>query len=225
MIFTMRHASRTMVLLGAVVGVLLFSGCVRKTKPQAEPVTYRCQQEQDGVSVSVELMPVSVMASEFGVNFHQYGFVPLSLTIHNQTPDVLMLRGQSIHTSLEDPLVVAGMAHYNTFFWTSYASYMSCVFFWPALLPSLGGGYYMSQANAAITKNVCASGLSIKDSLDILPFERIYRVLFVPANAFTSNFRMHLFNVHSKAFIPFNVGLGVKQNEDVQVVMDNLAQA
>ena len=65
----------------------------------------------------------------------------------------------------------------------------------------------MSHANKTVTHSVCSQGFADEDSLDILPYEQVSRVLFVSAKDFVSNFRMHLFNVHAKTFVPFTVAL------------------
>lgn|GEM_PF-5496925 len=189
------------------ISISLISGCFRRSKLKPEPVSYYYEQEKDGVLVEVEMMPATQIKENFGVNLLNYGIVPITLTIDNQTPDALLLRGQSVHITLEDPYKVAEMAHYNTLLFTTSSAYLSCVFFWPALLPSLGAGIYMSHANKTVTHSVCSQGFADEDSLDILPYEQVSRVLFVSAKDFVSNFRMHLFNVHAKTFVPFTVAL------------------
>ena len=164
---------------------------------------------------------------EFGVNFLSYGIVPILLTVDNQTSDVLLLRGQSIHASLQDPYTVAQMGHYDTLLLTTSSSYLSFLFFWPALLPSLGAGAYMSHANRTLTNTVCSQGFADEDSLDILPYEQISRVLFLSAHDFTANFRMHLFNVHAKTFVPFTVALQETEPwyEGKETMLTTLAQS
>ena len=189
------------------ISISLISGCFRKSKLKYEPVSYYYEHEQDGVQVEVEIMPDNQIKEIFGVNFLKSGIVPIVLTIDNQTSDALLLRGQSVHLALEDPYKVAEMVQYNTLLITASSAYLSCIFFWPALLPSLGAGVYMAHANKVITNSVCSQGFADEDSLDILPYEHISRVLFVPINDFMFNFRLHLFNVHAKTFLPFTVAL------------------
>jgi hypothetical protein len=226
MMFLKYYAIRVKFVATAVLLLSILGGCGPRVKKQ-RPLTYQCQQEQNGVEVAVEMLTKSQMKELFGVDFLNYGFVPLSLTINNKTSDALLLRGQSIHLPLEEPYRVAEAAHYSTLSTTLLTTYLSVLFFWPAVLPSLGGGYYMSRTNAAITHSVCEHGLADDDSLDVLPYEQATKVVFVPVDSFTPQFRMHLFNVHEKSFIPFTIAFDMHAttSDSVNPMLEHAAQA
>src|SRR5690348_7450023 len=87
-----------------LIALSLLSGCFfRKSKLKPEPISYSYEHEQDGVQIKAEIMSTRQLRENFGVDFLEYGIVPITLTVDNQTSDALLLRGQSIHIALEDP--------------------------------------------------------------------------------------------------------------------------
>jgi hypothetical protein len=191
----------------AIVGLVFLPGCIHKSSREKErPIA--SAQVKEGVRMYVHEISGAEAKRAFGKDITVLGYQPLMMTIHNTTDDVYLLRSESIHMPLIDPEVVAQAAHYKGAFALTYiSSYFSWLLFWPGLIPSVGCMYWMTKKNAEITAKTEEMALASHDSLDILPYERLSRIVFVPTDEYTGNFRMHLFNIHEKAFIPFSMHL------------------
>jgi len=191
--------------LCAIIG---FSGCSKRwLTSHKRDYAPQYQETKEGVSLRVRMVSPKESRERFGANLIYRGYQPLTLTIYNNTDDALLLRASSIDLPLERAKNVARSAHLNTFAITVAPACFSAIFYWPALIPVIGSGLWVASRNRTIMRKTKFSSLEGDAAIEILPHERVCRDIFVKVDAFSHFFSLHLFNVHQKSFIPFNVGL------------------
>ena len=179
-------------------------GCSKKTASK-RPTGYRYTETREQVELKVLKLDSDDCHKYFGKNLISSGYQPLSLTIYNDSDDALLLRASSIDLPLENADSVARAAHIPTLAITLVPAYFAGVFFWPALVPVAAAGFFMASSNHALDNKVAAFALESDHAVEILPYERITRTIFVATDVSADEFSLHLFNVHKKSFIPFTV--------------------
>lgn len=191
--------------LGLVAASLLvgLSGCNKRwVRPSSKTPSY--QETKDNIIVRVAQLNKADCKRRFGKNLLSYGYQPLLLNIYNNSDDALLIRASSIDLPLESAYEVANIVRLPVFAFTAAPAYAAALFFWPAIIPVIGAGMWMGAHNRSVAQKLQQIALEGDQAIEILPYERMQRVLFVSAAA-PDTFCLHLFNMHQKTFIPFTI--------------------
>lgn len=186
--------------------IILLPACAKKI----EEITHQkaiFQSSKDDIIIRVHKIDAKESRSRFGKSLLSYGYQPLQFTIYNDSDDALLMRASSIDLPLEASYSVAHAAHTPTLAYTVAPAYLAGLFFWPALIPVGGAAFWMMSNNQTLTQKVMAHAFEGDAAIEILPYERMTRVLFVKKDNLPSAFSLHLFNIHKKTFIPFTIDL------------------
>ena len=213
------HIPNKTVVMSVLILIFALPGCLKQSKKKIHKTSVEFFQEKDDVAVHVAKLQDNECKKLLGRNVLSYDVQPFVITVANNTSDELLLRVPSIHVPVTSPSSVALMTQVNPLSFTLPLSYLSAVYFWPALPPVVVGGAWLGYKNQQFNKKVLSLGLSEQDSVEILPHERISRVVFVHGGQWIDDFRMHIFNVHQKSFVPFNVVLNKNVHERDAVVV------
>ncbi len=168
---------------------------------------------ESNAHVAMHVMDAKECSQAFGKNVISAGYQPINLTIINNSDDLLILRSTSITLPLENTHTVLYAAQHPTFWTTFLTSAVSALYFWPALVPSVGVGLWMSWDNARINKRIKAAILEHEKVVEIFPCEQITKTLFVARDAVPATCSLYLFNVHKKTFIPYTVTLCAAESD------------
>ncbi len=139
-----------------------------------------------------------------------YGYQPVKLSITNKSGTELLLHSHAIDLPLAETADVARSAQYNAALWSTVpATYFSILFFWPALVPTIGALVWMERENDRLNKVVEKYILEPEESAMILPHERFERIFFVENQELypTAPFLISLYDLEKKGFIPFTVSM------------------
>lgn len=193
----------SLIIIGLTCSLLL-PACTKKGAKQRTG-TDRYVETRDQVELKVLKMDADDCYKCFGKNLISKGYQPLLLTIYNDSDDALLLRASSIDLPLEPASTVSSAAHIPTIPLTLIPAYFAGLFFWPALIPVAAAGFFMAMSNSTLDNKVDSAVLEADNSVEILPYERISRTLFVDSSISVEQFSLYIFNVHKKSFIPFTV--------------------
>lgn len=182
---------------------LALPACAKKAAKRAGGDRYAETREQ--VELKVIKMDEDDCQKYFGKNLIAKGYQPLLLTVYNDSDDALLLRASSIDLPLETASTVASSAHIPTIPLTLIPAYFAGLFFWPALIPVAAAGFFMAASNHTLDTKVDAMSLEADHAVEILPYERVTRTIFVDSDASIDEFSLYIFNVHKKSFIPYTV--------------------
>lgn len=198
----MNYISRFLIILC----VVLLPACAKKIE---EITAHKAifQSAKDDIIVRVHKIDSTESRARFGKNLLSYGYQPLQFIIYNDSDDALLMRASSIDLPLEASYSVAHAAHTPTLAYTVAPAYLAGLFFWPALIPVAGAAFWMMSNNQTLTQKVAAHAFEGDAAVEILPYERMSRVLFVKTDNVPQTFSLHLFNIHKKTFIPFTLDL------------------
>lgn len=137
-----------------------------------------------------------------GKNIIKYGYIPVSLEFYNDSDDVYLFRAASIPCPIERVNDVLNAVCHQALLTTYLTVGLSAIYFWPAIIPSIGLGAWMAWDNNRVAQK-CAREVIEKDSsFEILPYERVQKVIIVHASACPVEGTFTLFNIHTKAFVP-----------------------
>jgi hypothetical protein len=184
---------------------LALPACTKKMGGKQRAGGDRYTATRDQVELKVLKMDADDSHKYFGKNLISKGYQPLSLTIYNDSDDALLLRASSIDLPLETADTVASTAHIPTIALTLIPAYFAGVFFWPALIPVAAAGFFMAASNHTLDNKVGSSALEADHAVEILPYERVTRTIFVANDTSIDEFSLYIFNVHKKSFIPFTI--------------------
>lgn len=167
----------------------------------------RAKAEVYHPSVSFDLLTADQSSLKFGHNIIAQGYQPITITITNSSPQVLLLRSSSISLPLEKANVIIDATQHSTMLTSCCTITLSAVFFWPAIVPSIGVGIWMAWDNDRTQKKIAAAILQDNDTLTILPYEQLTKTIFVANDALKDTCSLHLFNIDTKEFIPYSFNL------------------
>lgn len=187
-----------------ILFLALLPACARKIASLTEK-TEVFQDSKENIIVRVHRIDGDESKARFGKNLLSYGYQPLSLTIYNDSDDALLLRASSIDLPLETGFDTAKSSHTPTLAYTAVPAYLAGLFFWPALIPVAGAGFWMMANNQQLTRAITAQSFEGDMGVEILPYERMSKVLLVKSENLAQSFSLHLFNIHKKIFIPFTI--------------------
>jgi len=154
------------------------------------------------VEISLKKLNGAESKERFGKNLLNAEIQPIELIIQNDSPDLLLLRPSSINLPLEKAQQVIAAAKHEVFFTTLSTASVSAIYFWPAMIPSLGLGLWLYWDNLTFEQRVKEHILSADVALEIFPYERISKTFFVRMNNPIETCSLYLFDVHDKSFIP-----------------------
>jgi hypothetical protein len=159
------------------------------------------------IHVTAHKMTSKECSKIFGKNFISYAYQPITLTIYNDSDDVLLLRSASINMPLEQADTIIDATKHPVFWTTSLTTFLSAIYFWPAIIPSLCLGMWMKWNNTKLANKVSHGLLEEDMAIEILPYEQATRTFFVASHAVPDSCNFHLFNIDQKTFIPYNIAL------------------
>lgn len=154
------------------------------------------------VEISLKKLDSTESKERFGKNLLKAGIQPIELIIQNDSPDLLLLRPSSINLPLEKASQVIAAAKHEVFFTTLSTASVSAIYFWPAIIPSLGLGLWLHWDNLTFEQRIKEHILSADVALEIFPYERVSKTFFVRMNSPIETCSLYLFDVHDKSFIP-----------------------
>lgn len=189
-----------------IFALALLPACAKKIGAMAEKIAV-FEDAKENISVRVHCIDADESKARFGKNLLSYGYQPLSLTVYNDSDDALLFRASSIDLPLETGYDTAKSAHTPTLAYTAVPAYLAGLFFWPALIPVAGAGFWMMSNNQQLTRNVAAQSFEGDMGVEILPYDRMSKVLLVKSGNLPPSFSLHLFNIHKKIFIPFTIAI------------------
>jgi hypothetical protein len=174
-----------------------------------DPQSHKYTATRDDVCVTVKELTTAESKQIFGYDFSGYGYQPIKLSITNKSGTELLLRSNAIDLPLAETADVAQSVHYNAAIWSMVpATYFSVLFFWPALVPTIGAWVWMERENRRVNKTVSECILEPNDAAMILPHERFERIFFVDNQELgDGSFLVSLYDPEKKGFIPFNVSM------------------
>ncbi len=187
-----------------IVLLLLLPGCKHKFSTGGRALY---TEKRNTLELRVERLSSVDTHKQFGRNLMKYGYQPIKITIINDGDDLLFLRAASIDLSLVAAHEVCRATAVPVLGVLCVPAYLSALFAWPALIPIIGLGAWLTARNQHVKGKIRERLLAADKAVEILPFERIERTIFVPTGTCIDQFTLHLFNVHEKTFEPFTINL------------------
>lgn len=187
--------------------LIIMAGCVRRVPTASVGMHAQYVEKRDNIELRVERLDVTQTREQFGRNLIRYGYQPIRVTVFNESDDQLFLRAASIDLPIAHMRDVYTTTEVPMLGYMALPAYAAALFAWPLLIPIVGLTGWMGVKNYNVKSAIRKQSLGADKALEILPFERITRMIFVPVDATSDAFSLHLFNVHDKAFVPFNVKL------------------
>lgn len=200
------HAFRSsyfLVIIGLLCSLVL-PACTKKAGKQ-RPGGYLYVETRDQVELKVLKMDADDCYKYFGKNLIAKGYQPLLITIYNDSDDALLLRASSIDLPLETATTVSTASYIPTLPLTVIPAYIAGLYYWPLIVPAFAAGFFMAASNHKLDVRVDAGALEADHAVEILPYERVTRTIFIAGDVPVHEFSLHVFNVHKKSFIPFTV--------------------
>lgn len=154
------------------------------------------------VEISLKKLDGAESKERFGKNLLNAEIQPIELVIQNDSPDLLLLRPSSINLPMEKAPQVVAAAKHEVFFTTLSTASVSALYFWPAMIPSLGLGLWLYWDNLTFEQRIKEHILSPDVALEIFPYERVSKTFFVRMSTSINTCSLYLFDVHDKSFIP-----------------------
>ncbi len=163
------------------------------------------EQTRDNVTITATKITGKEVKRQFGRNLVAYGFQPIAITLYNDSDDALLLRASSFDVPLERAQTVIETVQIPTLWYTVVPACYAGIYFWPALIPIAGAGYWMSSRNTSMANKVQAQVFEGDNAVEILPYEQLTKVIFVRNEGYQDEISFHIFNMHKKSFVPFTV--------------------
>lgn len=200
-------ARRLLTLSFIMVVLVTVAGCARKA-PAVKRTDNAYSQTRDNVVLSVEKLDRKECRKLFGTNVLRRGYQPLRITVCNDAPDeVLLLRAVSLDLPLVPASLVAERAQIPVLNVVFAPAYLSALFLWQGLIPVAALGIWLAHHNQQIAQAVTTKVLDGDRAIEILPFERMTRICYVPVALPLDEFSLHIFKMQEKSFVPFTVHL------------------
>lgn len=187
--------------------VLVCSGCAKKDLNHHNVASAIYTERRQDVLISVSRLNAQESCNQFGRNLIKFGYQPYTITITNESDDQLFFRASSIDL----PLVSASDMRQNTGYSCVGLSivplYLAALYAWPLVFPVLGAGVWIAIRNKQVKEKIHEQFLGEDKAIEILPFERISRTIFVPLYELQDQFNLHIFKRDTKTFVPFTIRL------------------
>lgn len=200
-----------------VIFIALLSGCLKQkisTKKTFEKVNHLNQysadfyEEKNGIALAMSKYSQQDCRHMFGVNVINCGFQPMQITIKNMSKGTVILNPTGLQLDLVSPKTVAKRCHWKTKEITGGAGILSCIFFWPAIIPTAYYGYQMYDTNRQISKRLLIEEIvNCWDLVKIRTLEIVSRIVFVHKNDVPETIHVDLFSKEKNDYITFNVTL------------------
>lgn len=137
-----------------------------------------------------------------GKNLLKYGYVPLSIQIYNDSDDVLFFRASTFTVPLEQIDDVLFRVSHDAVLTTYLTVAASAIYFWPAIIPSVGLGAWMTWDNARVARKMREEVIEHDTTFQIFPYEKISKTILISAGSCPGQGMFTLFNLHKKTFVP-----------------------
>ncbi len=190
--------------LGAYAALALLTGCASyhastlSTLPQDTAVI--SQSSEKNVAVSWKTFDRNESELYLGRDVAAEGYVPVQVTIWNNSSDPLYLNPLQFNIVLPSPSEVAGKVH------TSTAGRVvgwgvPGLFLWPFLIPAVYDGIQSSHANSALDADYQEKAIKEKT---IQPKTHFNGVIFVPKEKAKGDIEMFLLNQRTQEKLVFS---------------------
>lgn len=197
--------SRTSIQSFGFCFLMLLAGCGKKKQSVVQTDTY--SEKRDGIELYAKRLSGSATHKQFGRNLITMGYQPIKITVVNNSTDQVLMRASSIDL----PLVTAGQTCLDTersvLGILAGPAYLSVLFAWPVLVPILGIGTWLAARNHYVKGKICEKFFGEDKVIELLPFERVTRFIFVPVVVPIDRFNVYLFKREEKTFVPFTINL------------------
>ncbi len=208
----MKHILRILTYF-SIFSIILLASCSKKpTNLKHCPALSSdrtVQHVRDNLIFSYEVLLSHQSKEYFGVDLPASDYYPVHLSFVNTSAYCYTIRPSYINTSLASPQKISKLLHYNTSLYVLTASWPALLFFWQ-LIPVVIAptGYAMSKNNKKITHYIRRNSLHGTDTLDIAPYARVDKFIFIKAADLRPDFTIRVLNEDTKELLLFTVSMG-----------------
>lgn len=194
--------------LFAIVGLCSFVG--QTTLPFHEPLPRVIPKgdffsEEEKISISIKSLTAEESKKYLKADLLKSGYVPLSVSIENQSSDDYLIRPELISLPLVESSKIASVIKRSSLP-ASIGLKIAGFIFWPFSIPSTMHGIKTLQDHQKMKRDLSIK--SVKEEL-IPPYTTMNRVFFVPSEKSQESFSVSLINqetLESKVFWVEQVG-------------------
>lgn len=183
--------------------LILLTGCAHYSastlSPLSQDIAMHSNQEQN-VLVSWKFFDKDDCKTYLGRNVLSEGFVPVQITIRNNSNDPMYLSTDNFNIPLAPAHQVAQKVHTSTA-GRVVAWGIGGLIVWPLLIPAVYDGIKSSEANQALDEDYLSK--TFKEHT-IQPHATFDRVIFFPKEKASQNIEMFLLNEKTKEKIRFS---------------------
>jgi hypothetical protein len=146
--------------------------------------------EEGRVRISVKSLNTEESKKYLRSDLLKEGYVPLQITIENQSPDPYLITPESISLPLVSPKEIAGLVKKSALP-ASIGLKIAGFLFWPLSIPSTMHGIKTMQSYKILKKDLITK--SVKEEI-IAPYTTMNRVFFVTTESHLEEFSVSLVN-------------------------------
>jgi hypothetical protein len=147
-------------------------------------------QELRGVQITAKKYVPNESRTFLAHDLYSLGYVPVELTIQNNTSNSYALSAASVPLACEKGKSVAWSVTKKSMP-RSIGLKIAALFFWPLLIPDTMHSIHTYRSHQALSQDLTAKTLKEKDEV-VLPYTSVKRVLYVKEEAFQENFSVAL---------------------------------
>lgn len=185
--------------------LMLMSGCSKKNQSALPADSY--SETRDGIELYATRLSGSATHKQFGRNLVDLGYQVIKITVFNDSNDQILMRASSIDLPLADASQTCKETERSVLGLLAGPAYLSALFAWPVLVPIIGIGAWLAARNHSVKVNICHKFFGEDKVVELLPFERVSRFIFVPIAIPVDRFNLYLFKRQEKVYVPFTVNL------------------
>jgi hypothetical protein len=188
----------------------MLSGCLYKRnylKYFTFSYDHSYHKKIDLQAVTVKALTNEECLDTFDVDLVEKGYIPLFVSIDNNSPDTLSIRPSYVDIIPCSPQRIAKLLHYDTSLYTCGLCLPGLLFWWPALIVAGSVGYDMYRANHKTNERI--NECVIQDQpLYIRPYEKVDKFIFVHEDDYKYAFKFKIFNEDQHKILIYNINLG-----------------
>ena len=185
--------------------LMLMSGCGKKNQSTLPADFY--SEKRDGIELYAKRLTGSATHKQFGRNLVDLGYQVIKITVFNNSNDQILMRASSIDLPLAGAQQTCKQTERSVLAFLAGPAYLSALFAWPVLVPIIGIGAWLAARNHSVKVNICQKFFGEDKVIELLPFERVSRFIFVPIGFSVDRFNLYLFKRQEKTYVPFMVNL------------------
>lgn len=185
--------------------LMLISGCSKKKQSTLPADIY--SEKRDGIELYVKRLSGAQTHKQFGRNLVDLGYQAIKITVFNNSNDQILMRASSIDLPLVPARQMCKETERSVLALLAGPAYLSALFAWPVLVPIIGIGAWLAARNHSVKVNIRHKFFGEDKVIELLPFERASRFIFVPISIPADRFNLYLFKRQEKVYVPFTVSL------------------